>query len=756
MAEPMNTENTNEYNKINRNYQIIYTVIFKYWLILLIFIVSIILFIFEIQKEITLNYNDSHEAEENKYLSDFKERLENIWINEELNTNILLKNWFLDISKNILHSYNNLITFKWITMPRWTYLWDKDNIDNTIKDIEYFNNPDYDIDELDRFITEVIYVDFNNIETKTEKWAITIPLENNSIEDTFFISCTNNFKILNFVCNSYIENFLERFFLYDINQDIEGTTNIFKILLSKKYHKEKVCNSFSNYLKYTNKTPSEFEDIALLCWGEYQNYFYLVRDFSQANQEIDSRYLKQNLSKNKEVNAYKLLSYQQILYNNIEKNIPPYEWTYKDYTNYIAALLQNENNNSIDKFYYDITFRFNNFYLIPNLNKIKYQSTQTKREEIESILSSLDKINNWSSIDGYKWLRNMVTNKQILQKETNSLWLTGNTSTSWHTNNTTSILLKNIKTLNYLKVINDEINDNKIKINWYLTIDTPIDVKSIYFWANLENKNWYLIVKDFQLNDYQDLNETIKVIIAQRNYSIQDIYQFIQENISIYLSNNITITPCDLLIDKLNTIKIWTYELLLCDEWKVNIIKWWDNNEQEEKILYQIKMENYEIKSISVTNPEIQEYINNNFTGIKTNSITVSNVIWNIVSYEPEKAEITEWLHLQWSNATIKTLDDLKTFLWVNVSDIAEENGKIAAEFMLNNLQFIGLYDPKTTKLWPIYLQRSNGKNGLNFKDFSLYLNTDNRNEINRFTIETIQYLEWVDEELTNIYINDQ
>ena len=48
----------------------------------------------------------------------------------------------------------------------------------------------------------------------------------------------------------------------------------------------------------------------------------------------------------------------------------------------------------------------------------------------------------------------------------------------------------------------------------------------------------------------------------------------------------------------------------------------------------------------------------------------------------------------------ITNLDDLKTFLWVNVSDIAEENGKIAAEFILNNLQFIGLYDPKTTKLY--------------------------------------------------------
>lgn len=749
MAEQTSTEEINEYNKINRNYQIIYAVVFKYWVILIIFIISIVLFIFEIQKRIILNYDNSHEAEEQLYLSNFKEKLENIGLKKDLNTNILLKDWFLDISENVLHSYNNLVTFKWLTMPRWTYLWDTDNINNIIKDREYFDNPNYDIEELNWFMTNVVYVDFNNIETRTEKGVASIPLENSSIEETFFISCANNFKALNLICNSYIENFLEKFFLYNIDEDIEGTANIFKILLSKKYHKEKTCNSLINYMEYTNKAPTEFEDIVILCWWEYQNYYYLVRDFAQTNHEIDNRYLKSNVSKSKEVNAYKLLSYQQILYNNIEKNIPPYEWTYKDYTNYIASLLQKENENSIDKFYFDVTFWFNNFYLMPNLNKIKYQSTQTKREEVESILSSLEKINNWSYIDWYKWLREVVTNKEIIKKETQDLWITENVS--WSSNDTTSILLKNIKSLNYLKIINDEIDENQIKINGYLSIDTAIDTKSIYFGAILENKNGSLIVKDFSLNDYDDLNETIKVIIAQKNYSLQEIYQFIQENISIYLSENITITPCDLLRDKLNTINVWIYELLICNDERINIIKWWDN---DKKILYQIKMDNYEIKTLSISDPEIQEYMDNNFTWTKTNSITISNVVWKIISYVPEKTNTTTQA-LQWSNATIRALDDLRTSLWVIVSDIAEENGKIAAEFELNNIDFIGIYDPTTKKLWPLFLQKPNDKYGLNFKNFSLYLTPENQNEINRFIIETIQYLKWVDEKLVNIYINE-
>ena len=40
---------------------------------------------------------------------------------------------------------------------------------------------------------------------------------------------------------------------------------------------------------------------------------------------LENRYINPNLSKYREINEYKLISYQQIIYNNLKNSIPPYE-----------------------------------------------------------------------------------------------------------------------------------------------------------------------------------------------------------------------------------------------------------------------------------------------------------------------------------------------------------------------------------------------------------------------------------------------
>ncbi|MBQ2600382.1 hypothetical protein II582_03280 [bacterium] len=50
-----------------------------------------------------------------------------------------------------------------------------------------------------------------------------------------------------------------------------------------------------------------------------------MQSFIELKKDLEDKYIKQNISKYKELNEYKLVSYQQILYNNLENSIPPYE-----------------------------------------------------------------------------------------------------------------------------------------------------------------------------------------------------------------------------------------------------------------------------------------------------------------------------------------------------------------------------------------------------------------------------------------------
>ena len=305
-----------------------------------------------------------------------------------------------------------------------------------------------------------------------------------------------------------------------------------------------------------------------------------------------------------------------------------------------------------------------------------------------------------------------------------------------------------------MKIINDEIDWNTIKINWYLSINLTWTNTPILFGSTLENKNWELIVNEIILEWFykaDEFNNVIKIILWQKAYSMWEIYEYIQNNIKLYVSNDLNISPCDLIKDKLRAIKA---EILICNENKINIIKW----ESWNKILYQFTMNSYQINWIKVTNSEIQSFVDENLSWIKTNATTISSILPNIIAYEPTKPDDTT---LMWNNEAIIAIDDLTTYLWVKITDIWERSWRVAAEFTISNIDFVWIYNTNTKILWPLFLKGAwNPEFGEDkdpiIKDFSLHLNSHNQNEINRFLIETVQYLYEIDPITTRKYLREE
>lgn len=715
-----------ELQKVEKKYQIISSLIFKYWILALTLIVTITIFVVELQKRKTLSFDNEYEASMINLVWNYNKEQKNInEYEKDTNIKIIIKQWPLDISENIIHSYNNLINYKWFTLPRGVFLYEPEEIYS----IEYFKDSNYDISELKKMLNNTIFINYDEIQ-KNENKRNLLPLKNQSIEDTFYVYCANQHKLFNWVCNNYINQFLDWFFVYKISDDFAWFKKTRKNIITRKKYKEKGCLSLNNYFIFSHTAPNELEWLIELCWDSYSKNFYLIQSFIEIENELENKYITPNVSRYKDLNEYKLTSYQQILYTNLKNWIPPYEWSYKSYTNYLKNILKENGETILDPFYYDTTYWFNNLYLIPALNKVKYLSTQAKREEIESIILEIEKINNGNNVEWYIWLRNKITNKSI-DEEITKIW----TNTSWNKDNLEENLLKNLKTLSYMKIINDEIDWNEIKINWYLSINLTGENTPIFFWSILKNNNGELIVKEITLEGFyksNEFNNLINIILGQKDYSIWEIYEYIQNNIRLYISSDLNISPCDLIKDKLK----WA-EIITCNEEKINIIKW----ESWNKILYQFTLDSYQINWIKVTNRDIQMFVDKNLSWVKTNATTISNVIPNIIAYEPEKIDNTM---LVGSNDAITAIDDLKTYLWVDITDIWERNWKVAAEFNISNIELIGIYNTNTKVLWPLFLKQVWSwieKKDLIINNFSLKLTQDNQNEINKFLLEPFDYL---------------
>ncbi len=743
-----NTKLNKKETKIVYKYSKIYNFIFKYSLIILTILISLIVLNNNIKKYKKLDISNDFLVEKVKLIWEFNKITNQDIENNEVEIKIL--QWSLNISGNLFFSTNNLISYKNIIMPKNVFLYDN----NPIKDKTYFESWDYEIWDLENFAKSVLFTNTSQIETK-KRIPISLPIEE-SISKTFYLNCTNNIKIFNKTCNHYIDNFIKTFFIYDISKDYEWLKNIFDNIKNTNYKKD-FCDWMKKYILYSNDTNQTLENIFISCWDSYFKDFHTLKLFLDIQNQIENWYINDIVHQNKELNNYKLISYQQILYNDIHKNTID-SIRFKTYISYLQNLLKK--NDKIDQFYIDLTYRFNNNYIINILNRFKYKSSDNKKIEIENIISELNKLNNWDDLVWYNWLKTKILNKNLEEENVFDIDTEINFSAQDYINKS----LQSIKSLSFFKTIKERLSWDKIKISWYFSIKTNEWYIPIYSSIILKNINKELVIESIKINEYQELNDTIQNLIKIEDYSISKVYQYIQNNINIFMSAD-KISTCKTIENTINKIlesskNISSLKILECNSENISIIKNEEIDESNKKIYYKISMDNFNIENIMISDIYIENEIKKSLPNINTNNITISNMISKIISYNIEKEEYIQ----EWSNNIIITIEDFEKYLNTIPNDIAEGNNKIVLEFSIQSNSFIGTYNPETKKLWPIsfkYNEKNNeiewikiNKSDLEIRSFELYLKEKNQNEINKFLIDPINFLKEKNPEVISKYEN--
>jgi predicted hydrocarbon binding protein len=140
-----------------------------------------------------------------------------------------------------------------------------------------------------------------------------------------------------------------------------------------------------------------------------------------------------------------------------------------------------------------------------------------------------------------------------------------------------------------------------------------------------------LIIDTINFSEYKDLNSTLSSIIEQTNYTIPKLYQYLQENIHIFLSND-NISTCEFIQNNIDGIyesnkEFKELSILECNPQKISIIKHENIEKEIKKTYYKITMDNFDIINIMISNKEIENDINDSLKNINTNNITIAKII---------------------------------------------------------------------------------------------------------------------------------
>ena len=121
---------------------------------------------------------------------------------------------------------------------------------------------------------------------------------------------------------------------------------------------------------YANDQSDPIKELFGLCGEDYAGMFKRTTLFMEIQKTLENKSFEKISYKDTLLNEYKLLSYQQQLYQDFLINKAD---TYKigAYLDFVREAL---NKNAIDPFYKDEIYRYNNKYLSLALEKIAYQS----------------------------------------------------------------------------------------------------------------------------------------------------------------------------------------------------------------------------------------------------------------------------------------------------------------------------------------------------------------------------------------------
>jgi len=717
-----------------KTYRLIHTYFFTYAIFVVVLIIGVIIFQ-NILKTNTLTVQTSqvnHEfvIRQKKLIGAFNKQLKQNIENEGVQVEII--EWYVSNTGGYIESSNNLARYKWYILPRFFY------IQKTVplQDIAYFSKSDYETRELDYFIQNVLLA---KVETNQRQEANTqLPIKGTIIE-TFDLGCMFKNKFFQAICNQHIEEFLDSFFVYGINRDYEWLKTVFDIIIDDEY-KTLLCENMDKYIIYSNDTNAKIEELVARCSTQSVTKFKKLASFIEVQKELDSKQISKSIYNDSEINAYKLLSVQQSIYKDIINNRIN-TTNILQYLDFLKELLAAD---KIDAFYKDLSYRFDNKYILPRIENPDNPIAKNRKSDADEIIKQITIVNNGSELLGFKWLAYQIKNHGLLPVQVQ------NQAQTTSSKDEITLLLNHFSYLKVKETIfsGEDHGPVDILVNGDLIID---DTKEYGKQLKLNTalllryqQNGF-VVKKIKIENQNTLNAVMKEVLSKAEYSLGEMYEYVAQNLAFYDKASQTDTT-DLFCNQIKN-KVMAdpnIQVNTCTTSNLSVTK----SDEDTTIKYVIEFANYAITSISISDQEIQTAINEKLKNISTNEVNFTDIIGDIICYKKPQVSTTEWT----DNAIIIT-EKIKNYLGITIDDIAEKSGRILIAFSVWRIKFIGNYNMTKNIIYPIYFKDVLLNNvPAKIMNFSLSLDDASKTDIYKFISSPSDYIKTISPESYLLY----
>lgn len=727
-------------------YKIIYKIVFKYGIFFIIIVGAIYWTNLILKRETTIfTFTDNDAEQKSVKVKTFEKRINTIKGSGDLTVFVWL--WSLEQSWTSLSSYNNLVNYRRYTLPRYfagdtTMFTQTDFIKSTI----------YSQGELEWFITKLRSI--KNKDTIDNIKNRAIPITTN-IETTFNLQCLSQSKIYNGLCQTFTDNFIETFLLYNISADIGWFQKIFTTLTtnnSAKY-KNALCKNLLYYSYYNEDTSNEIKNIMKSCSTEDYDAFNKFILFSAIQKELENKFISSTIYTDNIINEYKMTSFLQILYEDINRNKVNID-RINSYLDFVEELLKAEKLSLLET---NMIYYFNNYKLKTAIENPELFMKLDNKTNINNVLKRINNINNWNLLIGYKWLKYKV-NETILVEKTEI-------GSGVQKEDYAATIDKLLGQINNISIDSKQISGNQILIKGSLqvTISETIVKFPVKIW--FQEQSSILYIKKIDIDGQNEFSTNINTIVAKQQRSVGDFQKYLNANINLLNTNIKDPTWGEVLIipqsfcEKTRETLSGSANIEKCDDTSI-LIRFKQN---EKEIGVALNYENFIFQSIEVSDTEakskISAFLNQPEIITKYGIINEKNMdifLLDMVSLFDGNGTVTGPTDFNASENTLIVLDTIKKYLGVKVTDIVEKDSKTTLTFTLWWINFIGNYNITGHNIEQLYFKDIivNEIPAL-IKNVQLTLDDANSEELKMFKKDPITYIKGKSIENYLLYIKN-
>lgn len=626
--------NDQETQQIIKTYTLLYNVIFRYGGFLLVLLTVIIISSISLHNILNTTPTTSNNQQDRILSKKISERLSQ-WSGIQ-DISIIIPWPYISATGQLFQASESMMTYHWLIMPR-RFSFDRNINSNTFSTLL---TPIYNIQTLQDFYQNIIFI--IRWEIKPPAPITLLSLQTWSLFTTFNLTCSQWFRIIDGICQHYINNFISRMSAYDLS--IHGN-ELFLLVneLSKSNPTttQSICigiqKSLLSVAQYSkNINTNSLRDVMEICNQYLTTNANRIQWFLSINNELSNdrwaSVITDTIYPDPIINAYKLLSAQQLIYQNIQSGRPDMSrinW-YLEFVQKLVNKPQNLSWATVDMIYF-----FHQHYLEPQLLNPQFaiNNTDWNTKSITALKKIAD-IHQWNPLSETPGLLATLINKDLITLINSWIVL----SNSWFQStgrNTTGLTEQIVNS--YLNT--DRISIQAVAITWLEdTIDKIAIVQGTISVDNEQKKiliptritlsmsSQWPIITTMTFSGYQQLSTSVNTILSQRKISLGQLYDTIISNKSLFTTNTITQLS---LCDSIKAYQAINESISSCSSSEIKlsqIIEW-------KTVFYTITMSWSYITTITSSHTGIQEQIT--IPKDMQTSISINNVLSSLLRLQP-------------------------------------------------------------------------------------------------------------------------